>query len=40
MHEIMVAARAACKPGAVCALFVDWRQLPALTRGAAVKFLI
>lgn len=31
MHEIMVAARAACKPGAVCALFVDWRQLPALT---------
>lgn len=30
-HEIMVAARAACKPGAVCALFVDWRQLPALT---------
>lgn len=30
MHEIMVAARAACKPGAVCALFVDWRQLPAL----------
>lgn len=40
MHEIMVAARAACKPGAVCALFVDWRQLPALTRGAALKFLI
>ena len=31
MHEIMVAARAACKPGAVCALFVDRRQLPALT---------
>lgn len=31
LHELMAAARAACKPGAVCALFVDWRQLPALT---------
>lgn len=31
LHEIMAAARKACKPGAVCALFVDWRQLPALT---------
>ena len=31
MHEIMVAARACCRKGAVCALFVDWRQLPALT---------
>ncbi len=31
MHELMAAARACCKPGAVCALFVDWRQLPALT---------
>lgn len=31
LHEIMTAAREACKPGAVCALFVDWRQLPALT---------
>lgn len=31
LHQLMVAARACCKPGAVCALFVDWRQLPALT---------
>lgn len=31
LHEIMAAARKACKPGAVCALFLDWRQLPALT---------
>lgn len=31
LHEVMAAARKACKPGAVCALFVDWRQLPALT---------
>ncbi len=31
LHELMAAARAYCKPGAVCALFVDWRQLPALT---------
>lgn len=31
LHEIMAAARKACKPGAVCALFADWRQLPALT---------
>lgn len=30
LHEVMAAARKACKPGAVCALFVDWRQLPAL----------
>lgn len=31
LHELMVAARECCKPGAVCAIFVDWRQLPALT---------
>lgn len=31
LHEVMAAARKACKPGAVCALFVDWRQLPAPT---------
>lgn len=33
LHEIMAAARKTCKPGAVCALFVDWRQLPALQEG-------
>lgn len=31
LHEVMAAARGCCKVGAVCALFVDWRQLPALT---------
>lgn len=31
MHEILVEARRVVKPGGVIALFVDWRQLPALT---------
>jgi site-specific DNA-methyltransferase (adenine-specific) len=31
IREVLEAGRDACNPGAVCALFVDWRQLPALT---------
>lgn len=31
MREVLEAGRGICNPGAVCALFVDWRQLPALT---------
>lgn len=31
MHEILVECRRVVKPGGVIALFIDWRQLPALT---------
>lgn len=31
IYEVLTEARAVSEPGAVCALFVDWRQLPALT---------
>ena len=31
MREVLEVTRAKCNPGAVCALFVDWRQLPALS---------
>ncbi len=35
LHEIMAAARKACKPGAVCALFVDWQRCKRDTRRLA-----
>jgi len=31
MREALELSRSLCNPGAVCALFVDWRQLPSLT---------
>jgi len=31
LHEILVECRRVSRPGAVIALFIDWRQLPALT---------
>ena len=31
MHEILVECRRVVKPSGVIALFIDWRQLPALT---------
>jgi len=31
MTDILREARRVCKDGAVCAIFIDWRQLPSLT---------
>ncbi len=31
MTDVLTACREVCKPGAVCALFVDWRQLSCLS---------
>lgn len=31
MTDVLREARRLCKPGSVCALFIDWRQLPSLS---------
>lgn len=31
MTDILREGRRVCKPGAVCAIFIDWRQLPSLS---------
>lgn len=31
MTDVMREAKRLCKPGAICALFIDWRQLPSLS---------
>ena len=31
MADVLREGRRLCKPGAVCALFIDWRMLPSLT---------